>query len=74
MKYGYHITNNSYFICHDKKVINSMFDRLRTWESKPKTYPKNLGKFKISGIRDLTNGYDSRADDFKAVRKVFLLR
>ena len=67
-EYGFHITNNSYFICHDKKVINALFDRLRKWEDgKEKTYPKTLGKFEISGIRDLTNGFDSRESDKKAV-------
>ena len=67
-EYGFHITNNSYFICHDKKVINALFDRLRKWEDgEEKTYPKKLGKFEISGIRDLTNGFDSREADKKAV-------
>ena len=30
-------------------------------------YPRKLGRFAISGIRDLTTGFDSRASDGKAV-------
>ena len=49
-------------------MINALFDRLRKWEDgEEKTYPKNLGKFEISGIRDLTNGFDSRETDKRAV-------
>jgi len=64
--YGYHITSNSYFICHDKSVTNGIFERLRTWNGTAPSYPDKLAEFKITGIRDLTNGYDSREADLKA--------
>ena len=53
-------------------MTNGIFERLRTWnrtapnETAP-SYPDKLAEFKITGIRDLTNGYDSREADFKAV-------
>ena len=30
-KYGYHITNNSYFLCYETPVIERMFERLRNY-------------------------------------------
>ena len=72
--YGYHITSNSYFICHDKSVTNRIFERLRTWNETVPSYPDKLAEFKITGIRDLTNGYDSREADLKAVSFARALR
>lgn len=65
-RYGFHITKASYFICHDPKVIQQLFDNLRNFDGK-NTYPKSCGRFKVSGIRDLTTGYDSSQPDQKAV-------
>lgn len=65
-RYGLHITKASYFICHDPKVIQQLFDNLRNYDGKD-TYPKSCGRFKVSGIRDLTTGYDSSQPDQKAV-------
>ncbi|XP_070805307.1 phosphopentomutase isoform X2 [Pituophis catenifer annectens] len=65
-EYGYHITKSSYFICHDQKIITALFEKLRNYEGK-NTYPKTCGKFAVSGVRDLTTGYDSNQDDKKAV-------
>jgi len=61
--YGYHVTNNSYYICHDKEVINTMFARIRNWGKNSGVYPEALGRFKISGIRDLYTGFDTREED-----------
>lgn len=58
--YGWHVTNNSYFISHDKSKTNEMFERIQN------EYPKSLGRFGISGIRDLNKGFDSREDGNKA--------
>ena len=67
-EYGFHMTNNSYFICHEKPTIIKMFDRLRKWDNgRSNTYPPALGDFKIAHVRDLTTGYDSREADFNAV-------
>ncbi|XP_006129600.2 phosphopentomutase isoform X3 [Pelodiscus sinensis] len=65
-EYGYHITKASYFICHDPKVIKDLFENLRNFDGK-NTYPKSCGKFKVSGVRDLTTGYDNSQPDQKAV-------
>lgn len=63
------MTNNSYYICHDKEVINTMFARIRNWGKNSGVYPEALGRFKISGIRDLYTGFDTREEDKIAVRK-----
>uniref|UniRef100_A0A6B2F710 Phosphoglucomutase-2 n=1 Tax=Bothriechis nubestris TaxID=1766655 RepID=A0A6B2F710_9SAUR len=65
-EYGYHITKSSYFICYDQKIITALFEKLRNYEGE-NTYPKTCGKFPISGVRDLTTGYDSNRDDKLAV-------
>ncbi|KAK1175606.1 hypothetical protein AOXY_G278 [Acipenser oxyrinchus oxyrinchus] len=65
-EYGYHITKASYFICHDSKTIKQLFERLRNFEGE-NTYPKMCGSFEVSGVRDLTTGYDSSQADKKAV-------
>lgn len=36
-RYGHHISNNSYWICHDSDVIKAIFERLRNYSSKPDT-------------------------------------
>lgn len=28
-EYGYHISNNSYFICHEKVIFENIFEKLR---------------------------------------------
>ncbi|KAG9342451.1 hypothetical protein JZ751_016453 [Albula glossodonta] len=65
-EYGYHITKNSYFICHDQDIIRQLFERLRNYDGE-NTYPKTCGGFTVSGVRDLTTGYDSDQQDKKAV-------
>ncbi|KAG7458701.1 hypothetical protein MATL_G00223390 [Megalops atlanticus] len=65
-EYGYHITKNSYFICHDQDTIRQLFDRLRNFSGE-NTYPKECGGFTVSAVRDLTTGYDSNQTDKKAV-------
>ncbi|KAH9505243.1 Phosphoglucomutase-2 [Bulinus truncatus] len=62
--YGYHMSQNSYFICHDAKTIHDMFERLRNYDG-PKQYPKKCGAYEISHVRDLTVGYDSATPDNK---------
>lgn len=69
--YGYHMSNNSYYICHDPKTINTMFDRIRNF-SGPTTYPSSIlnGKYVVTTIRDLTTGYDNSQPENKAVLPV----
>ncbi|XP_060939848.1 phosphoglucomutase-2 [Limanda limanda] len=66
-QYGYHLSKNSYFICHDQEVIRSMFERLRKYPGQKDSYPTECGRFSISAVRDLTTGYDSNQPDKKAV-------
>uniref|UniRef100_A0A3P8UZN2 Phosphoglucomutase 2 n=1 Tax=Cynoglossus semilaevis TaxID=244447 RepID=A0A3P8UZN2_CYNSE len=66
-EYGYHISKNSYFICHDQTVIRTLFDRLRNYGGQKDSYPSDCGGFSISSVRDLTTGYDSNQPDKKAV-------
>uniref|UniRef100_A0A8D3CAJ3 Phosphoglucomutase 2 n=1 Tax=Scophthalmus maximus TaxID=52904 RepID=A0A8D3CAJ3_SCOMX len=65
--YGYHISKNSYFICHDQDVIRTLFERLRNHGGQKDSYPVECGRFAISNVRDLTTGYDDNQPDKKAV-------
>ncbi|KAL8562217.1 hypothetical protein ACOMHN_005202 [Nucella lapillus] len=67
--YGYHLNSNSYFICHEPAVFARMFEELRNKGGKGK-YPKTCGPYKISGVRDLTVGYDSSQPDHKPLLPV----
>ncbi|KAF4524356.1 hypothetical protein B566_EDAN007532 [Ephemera danica] len=67
-EYGYHISCNSYFLCYEPPVIKKLFDKLRTINGSPNSYPTSLlgGKYKVTGVRDLTTGFDSNEADGKA--------
>lgn len=69
--YGYHVSNNSYFICSDQNIINAMFDRIRNFNG-PNAYPTSVckGKYLIKSVRDLTTGHDSAQEDERAVLPV----
>lgn len=56
-KYGWFVSNNSYYVCHEATVIKSIFSKMRT------PYPSKIGEWKIVGVRDLTVGYDSSTLD-----------
>ncbi|KAI7898662.1 uncharacterized protein BX663DRAFT_524309 [Cokeromyces recurvatus] len=72
-KYGYFVSENSYFICDDKKKISTIFDRIRFGDEKEQDamskyghklhYPETIGGHKVIGVRDLTIGYDSATKD-----------
>lgn len=64
--YGYHVCNNSYFICYHQPTIKTMFDRIRNYDG-TNTYPNELGPFRIKAVRDLTTGFDSSQLDNKAI-------
>jgi phosphomannomutase len=73
-RYGYWVSNNAYFICHEKIVINRIFDKIR-YGSVPREipgqtgfaldYPKSIAGFKVVYVRDLTVGYDSSTPDHR---------
>ncbi|KAL1139480.1 hypothetical protein AAG570_006464, partial [Ranatra chinensis] len=72
LKYGYHISNNSYFICHHPEVIKRIFERLRNFKGELNTYPGSImeGKHRVTWVRDLTTGFDSSKPDKKATLPV----
>lgn len=67
-RYGYHISDDSYFHCYEPDVLKSIFDSLRNYKGEKSRYPESLldGKYKIVSIRDLTTGYDSSQPDKRA--------
>ncbi|XP_043256630.1 glucose 1,6-bisphosphate synthase [Colletes gigas] len=71
-RYGYHISKNSYWICHEPDVIKIIFERLRNYADEPNTYPTSIldGKYSIIGVRDLTTGYDNTKPENKALLPV----
>ncbi|KAI8983747.1 hypothetical protein BDB01DRAFT_843111 [Pilobolus umbonatus] len=65
-KYGYFVSANSYFVCGDKKLIQTIFERIRFGEEKygyKLQYPTEIGGYKVTSVRDLTVGYDSNTED-----------
>lgn len=84
LRYGDHVSSNSYYISHDAEKTNAMFNRLRHYNKvtnnkdvisdkvRGHRYPHRLGSFVISGVRDLTTGFDSRTSDGNAVSSSLL--
>ncbi|XP_015586696.1 glucose 1,6-bisphosphate synthase [Cephus cinctus] len=71
-EYGHHISDNSYWICHEPETIKAIFERLRNHNGKPNSYPTSIigGKYPIIGVRDLTTGYDNTKPGNKAILPV----
>ncbi|XP_031839249.1 phosphoglucomutase 2 isoform X2 [Nomia melanderi] len=71
-QYGYHISKNSYWICHEPDTIKTIFERLRNYTGEPNTYPTCIldGKYSVIGVRDLTTGYDNTKPENKAILPV----
>lgn len=67
--YGYHYSINSYFLCYDPVKVVEIFERIRNWGGVSGAYPQSIldGKYKISGIRDLTTGTDTAQPDGKSM-------
>ena len=57
-RYGHCLNRTDYTICEDADTISAIFERLRGggdyWAVEP------VGGLAISGVRDLTTGFDSR--------------
>ncbi|XP_070552652.1 phosphopentomutase-like isoform X2 [Ptychodera flava] len=64
-RYGYHCSENSYYLCYDPDTVKSMFERIRKYEDGK--HPSKIGPYSIIGVRDLTTGYDSNQPDNKAI-------
>lgn len=69
-KYGCFVNENSYYICRDPELINTIFDKMRYSESGELNYPEELYGFKVTNIRDLTIGHDSSQPDNKPLLPV----
>ena len=62
--YGYHLSNNSYYLSYDITNTRNMFKRLRNFSNlnndaddiRNYVYPERCGNYKIDKIRDLTVG------------------
>ncbi|XP_069130799.1 phosphopentomutase-like [Argopecten irradians] len=67
--YGFHLSSNSYFICHEPPTIAKMFAEIRDYNGTGK-YPESCGKYNIKYIRDLTTGHDSSQPDGKPLLPV----
>lgn len=61
-KYGYHCIATNYFFCYNPIDMDRIFRRLRS-AGDGGSYMMNCGEYKIVGIRDQTNGYDSSEAD-----------
>ncbi|XP_022091573.1 glucose 1,6-bisphosphate synthase-like isoform X2 [Acanthaster planci] len=66
--YGLHCSNNSYYLCFKPETMRNIFERIRTLNDGK--YPTACGPYKITGIRDLTTGYDNNQPDNKAILPV----
>ncbi|KAJ2451337.1 AAA ATPase midasin [Coemansia sp. RSA 2336] len=80
-KYGFYISANSYFICPDPAKMDRIFSRirygdstdtsgrteyLRPYNSEVLRYPRTIGGFPVSYIRDLTIGFEMNNVDQRA--------
>ncbi|GBO98432.1 Phosphoglucomutase-2 [Eumeta japonica] len=63
-RYGYHVSHNSYYICHDPHVIQKIFRRIRNYHG-PGVYPNKLGSFEIISIQDFAAGVTVPDEDVK---------
>jgi len=63
-KYGWFVSNDGYFICHEPAVTARIFAGIRT------AYPTEIGGSKVVYVRDLTRGYDSATADGKPLLPV----
>ncbi|XP_013149198.1 PREDICTED: glucose 1,6-bisphosphate synthase [Papilio polytes] len=55
VRYGYHVSYNGYYICHDPAVIQKIFRRIRNYHGSG-VYPKKVGSCEIVHLNDFTEG------------------
>ncbi|CAE8589260.1 unnamed protein product, partial [Polarella glacialis] len=60
--YGLFLSSNSYVKSSDAALTRRLFERQRGGLGQ-RSYCKEIGRFQVTGIRDLTTGYDSRTSD-----------
>ncbi|KAL0881164.1 hypothetical protein ABMA27_002279 [Loxostege sticticalis] len=54
-EYGFHVTHNAYFVCHDPNVMQKIFRRIRNYHGTGE-YPKKVGSCEIVSVNDLKAG------------------
>ncbi|KAL4710591.1 hypothetical protein ACJJTC_003227 [Scirpophaga incertulas] len=54
-QYGYHVTHNSYYICHEPATIQKIFRHIRNYHG-PGQYPKKVGPCEVVYLNDLAAG------------------
>lgn len=54
-QYGYHVTYNKYYICHEPATIQKIFRRIRNYTG-PGQYPKKVGDCEIVFLNDFVAG------------------
>ena len=64
-KYGFYVAKNSYVKFYDEGVLDDIFRGMRG-EGGEGGYIDKIGGVKVTGVRDLTLGYDSSAPDGRA--------
>jgi phosphoglucomutase len=61
-RYGYFASQNSYVRCEDPNLMTTMFYNLRHHENKDLSYIPSIDGYKITRIKDVSLGYDSKVD------------
>merc|ERR1711972_1283296 len=54
----------SYFFSDSNEILDRIYARLRTGFAGG--YPTHCGQYEVTGVRDVTTGYDSRYEDKKS--------
>lgn len=67
-RYGYHVSQTTYVVCHDPPTIQKIFWRIRNFDGEG-LYPKMCGGIPVVHIRDVATGYDSSQPDLRSVRQ-----
>lgn len=50
-RYGYHYTNNSYYLCYEPETIDKIFERIRNFKSEPNTVIKTINLLPVIVIK-----------------------
>ena len=58
-KFGHFVNRNSYLLCYEKATLDRIFGRLRN----DGHYWLRCGRWRITGVRDLTDGVDTAQED-----------
>ncbi|CAH2076982.1 unnamed protein product, partial [Iphiclides podalirius] len=54
-EFGYHVSHNGYYVCHEPATIQRIFRRIRNYHGSG-VYPKKVGSCEIVHLNDFTEG------------------